>query len=243
MVRNDSEFLASGVDIKKIQTLLKKKNLFVILTFYNVDARTKLYKENEDIFVEFQHMSPQVLKKNILKQFHITDKQADYIIEICNCSYGHILLELDKVRDYAEYTGTTEDAAFLKCYEEEMFYEELCGDFFELVKAILSRNAEDSYYFLEESKRRGDSAFAILSVLHNNVKGILQIQLLPKDSNIQEVTGLNGFQQKNIFPYIGKYNPNELVKFIKLIKYCESAVKNGTMEESMVVDYILVNVL
>lgn len=243
IIRNDSSFFSADIDMSKITNKLEKKNLYVILTFYSVDTRTKLYKDNENLFVNFSKMSPQILKKNILKQFNITDKQADYIIDVCNCSYGHILLELDKVKDLAEYEGITEDKAFLSCYEEGMFYEELSGDCFELIKSIMNRNIEDCYYFLQESKERADSIFMIITILHNNVKGLLQLQLLPKGSDIQSITGLNGFQQKNLFPYIGKFTSEELVRFMKILKYCEASIKNGMLDESMVLDYILINVL
>lgn len=117
------------------------------------------------------------------------------------------------------------------------------GAVFDLLDSILRRNVSEVYRLYTESQRRGDSALAIISLLGSNVKAILQVQTLGNSNNLSEYTGLTGFQIKLAKEKLNYYSDMELIRILKVLQYCEKAIKNGIMESDMVVDYLLVNIL
>jgi DNA polymerase III delta subunit len=95
----------------------------------------------------------------------------------------------------------------------------------------------------DRSQRRGDSSLAIISLLGNNVKAILQVQTIEGNSNLTDITGLTGFQIKLAKEKLRYYSDMELDRMLKVLQYCEKAIKTGLMEADMVIDYLLVNIL
>ena len=61
--------------------------------------------------------------------------------------------------------------------------------------------------------------------------------------DVAKTTGLTGWQIMNAKQHLDAYDNNELMYMLKLIQYCEQAIKTGQIEEQFVIDYILVRVL
>lgn len=100
IARDDSEYMQN----EKLQELVKQtigKNMFVLL-LTNVDKRLKFYKTYKDSIVDFEPLKPMVLKKYIQKQITLSDKNCDKLMEVCEYDYGRCLLEIDKIKRYAD---------------------------------------------------------------------------------------------------------------------------------------------
>jgi DNA polymerase III delta subunit len=154
-----------------------------------------------------------------------------------------ILLEVDKVKNYAQIKNVSDMDAFKKCYNENVFHCDVEGEVYDLVNAIMIRSIKDIHYLLQESKERKDNPIMILAILHNNVRTLLQLQLAGDVKDLAERTGLTGFQIKNGKQFVGVYDNKELVRFMKYIRYCEKGIKNGLLNSDNAIDYLLINVL
>ena len=245
VIREDKDFISSEEMWDTIESKLKSRNSVLILKYSSLDARSKFCKRFSDNITIFDRLSETVLKKYILKDIDISDKHCNLLIKYCGSDYSRILLEINKVRNVSESYGISDDKAFELCLKSNAFYVEPEGQVYDFVDSILSRNIKLVFENLEKSKRRSDNELLILSLLHSNVKSLLQVKVYGKAnmSEISKATGLSVFQINQVSKYLDKYSCNELIRFMKYIKYCDQSVKNGLIESSNIIEYLIVNVL
>ena len=243
IVRNDKEF--SGTE--SIWKLFEDKRTFhnntILLVYSSIDKRGKFYKHFEDQIVFFDKLSDEILSKYIRKEIPLSMNYCKDLIAICESDYNRILLEIDKINRLSRVKNISADKAYELGKSCNLIYIPPMGAVFDLLDSILRRNVSEVYRLYTESQRRGDSALAIISLLGSNVKAILQVQTLGNSNNLSEYTGLTGFQIKLAKEKLNYYSDMELIRILKVLQYCEKAIKNGIMESDMVVDYLLVNIL
>ena len=243
VIRDDKTAFTAESMWEDIEQKLKKHDVFIVLKYETIDNRSKFAKRFADNCVIFDTLSESVLRKYIAKDITIADKDAEFLITKASKDYGRISFEVDKVKRYAEECGITDKESFRECRDSGAFYTGADGDIFELINSIMRRDCRAIQYNLIQSRLRGDNALAILSLLHTNIKALLQVQLLQGYRDMSQVSGLSGFQIKNASQYTGRYSTNELIRFIKLIKFCDKSIKDGSLNSDIAVDYLLVHVV
>lgn len=103
IARDDKTLIESEKLQKQIQDGLLGDNIY-ILKLTNPDKRTKFYKTFSDTMIEFAPLTDMSLKKYILKEISLSDKNCEKLIDICEKDYGRILLEIDKIKRYVDAT-------------------------------------------------------------------------------------------------------------------------------------------
>ena len=249
VVRDDTELLTNDKITSQSVTDSLKNNLFIhILTA--TDKRKKYYKDNQDRIVDFEPLSDSALKKYIKREVNLSDENCQRLIEICEHSYGRILLEIDKIEAYA-YTRYTEynggigndyNSAFQDLLKDGTIYQPPYDAIWDLTDAILDRKVNTAFNLLEQAYDFGEVTMVMLSVLYNNAKAVLQVQSY-SGSNVSKGTGLTGWQIKNAKKHVGKYRDGELVRMMQLIQQTESGIKTGQIDEAFAMQYVLVCVM
>lgn len=243
IIRDDKSILSADKVWESLKNgTLQKKNS-IVLVFSNLDKRGKFYKEFSDTIVSFDVLSDDVLLKYVNKDLTISRERALQLISFCQNNYSRILLEVDKIGCLANNLNVTHNEAFDMCLESNAFYIPPDGEIFDLLNAILSRDPMKTYKQFQLFKQRGDSPIAILSLLHTNLKAILQVQFAEGHSNISQVTGLTGFQIKNAQKFVNYYNPEDLIRIIRINRFCEKCIKQtGMMDMDMVLDFLFTKI-
>ena len=240
----DAEVYKNPTLIDKLQNIIRSDIVIYVLS--SVDKRTKFYKTYKDTFIEFNALERAVLKRHVMNNIELTSEQSDYLIDICDSNYGRILLEIDKIKAYVDSDDSgpfvSDSLAFEDLLEEGTIYQPPYDDIFNFVDEVLKRNVSGVYDRLDNCKRIGESNLALLSVLYTNTKQVLQVQSYD-GNNIEKATGLTAYQVRQIKKKCGKYRVGELVYMLKLIYEITNNIKLGKIDESIAVDYLLVNVL
>ena len=247
LVRDDTELLQADSNvIQSILDALQSNLLIHILT--TVDKRKKYYKDNKERIVEFEPLPDAILKKYIKKEINLSDKNCDILIEICEHDYGRCLLEIDKIKSYrrtrsVEFVGgLSHDNAFKKLLEDGTIHEPPYDAIFDLVDAILDRKPKTAFALLRESYDSGEATMVMLTVLWNNAKALLQTQAY-EGKDLAKSSGLTGWQIKNAKKHLGKYSVSELLKMLQLIQQTEIGIKQGKIEDSFAMEYLLCQIL
>jgi len=245
VVRDDKEFLTSETIWADLMKRLKARNATLVVKYSSIDARSKFNKHFDEYITVFDRLSDRVLLKYIYKDITLSQENANTLMNACNGDYGRILLEINKIQNVMEYYKLSANDAFKMCLNAHAIYIEPEGQVFDLVDSILTRNYRSVYKMLAESRRRGDNELYVFSLLHNNVKTILQIQTFGNSDNkkLIQATGLTQYQINTCSKYLNRYTCEELIRFMKYIKYCDKSIKDGTMQSDFALDYLLVNVL
>ena len=241
VVREDSAFLTDEDIWPKIVMLLKKKHDTLIVKYGSIDQRSKFYKHFSDSITNFEKMSESVIVKHIISKSKMSEQNASKLCKICLADYGRILLELDKITNFANYYDISADQAFLECMRTNAIYIGVEGEIYDFISAILTKNGKEIIKQQISFNRRGDNPLLFISILHSTVKAVLQVKLLHGEKDISTLTGLSAYQVKNSYNYINNFTSKELIKMIRLCKYCDKGVKSGLIDSSYVIDYILIN--
>lgn len=236
IIRDDKELLSNEKIQSELQSRLKSDML--ILTLTSVDKRTKLYKTYKNTFVEFNTLKSDLVKRYIQKEIDLSDKNCDKLIQVCEGSYSRCLLEIDKIKRF----GGNCNKAFEQLLEDGTIYTPPKDAIFDFVKAVLQNKPRLAYDLLQNCKDIGESNLAVLSVLFNSTKQLLQVQTC-ESNDIEKTTGLAYWQIKNAKECIGRYSTNNLIYIMKLIQSTERKIKSGLIEESVAVDYVISNIL
>lgn len=246
IVRDDKDLMQNEKLQQKIESDLADNMLILLIT--SIDKRTKFYKAYKDRIVIFEALTDEILKKYIRKEINLSDRNCQILIDVCEHDYGRILLEIDKIKRYANgdlnltRTETLYDNVFRYLLEDGTIYEPPYDAIFDLVDAILDRKVNKSFDLLQQSYAVGEATMVMLSVLYNNAKAVLQVQTYNGDS-ISKGTGLTGWQIKNAQPHVGKYSEDELIYIVRLVQKIESGIKTGRMEDEFAMQYLLTHIL
>ena len=246
VIRDDRDFITNEVIWKDLAKKLSNRKATLIVKYGSIDSRCKFYKHFSDEIVFFEKLSDSVLIKYIKKDLpNLSQGNCANLVVSCSGSYGKILLEIDKIQNICKHYNMNNNDAFSLCVSSGALHSTVTGQIFDLVNSIMERNYTKVFKELQKSKQRSDSPLAVLSLLHNNVKALLQVSLSnnSNSSDISKVTGLTPYQIKSAYAYINNYSCKELVRFIKYIKYCDDSVKKGILESESCLEYLLVNIL
>lgn len=254
VVRDDKEFLKAEKEWAKVFNAVDSGSDTLILIYSSVDKRTKFYKSHQVRFCEFGKLNSLILGGYVSKLLPgLSKEECSRFAEICECNYSRILLEVDKVKHYANFLVSTEAleadevnySTVIRCLLEDGVIYRPIGDItFLFTDAILTRNYKDTAKYLKQAKAIGESEILTLSVLYNGFKQILMVQGLGRNqSEPVKRTGLTAWQVKMAKEKQGHYSISELVNALKVIRDVEKGIKTGTIDADVAVEYVIVNIM
>ena len=249
VIREAKEFIKSDAVQDFVDEKIQNKNI-VILCFYSLDKRTKIYKAYNDSIVNFERLNERILSRYLAKEISLSERNMRILMEICEFDYGRCLLEIDKiwnyvngsVREYGKPCDVDIDKVFIDLLNKGAIYEPPYDAIFDFVDAVLKRKVKLAYNLYQQCIDVGEHMLTLLSVLQSNARALLQVQSCTS-KDIVNSTGLTGFQIKLAKERCGHYRNRELVNMIRIIQKVERGIKTGEIEEQVSIDYVLVNTL
>lgn len=242
VVRDDKDLMQN----ETLQGQVESANLYgniIIHLVTAVDKRTKWYKSNSDKIVLFEHLSTEMLVKYCQQLVALNKTNCERLIDICENDYSRILLEIDKIKSFITFLPECDcNKVFEQFVEDGTIYQPPKDAIFELVDAILKRQVNRVYNLLEQCYAVGEANMVILSVLFNNARQVLQVQSC-KSADIAKSTGLTSWQVKCAKEKCGYYTNGELVNILRVIQKVQKGIITGQIEDSLAVEYLLVNIL
>ena len=243
VVRDDKEFMTEEKLQEKVINNLNQNMLILELT--SADKRLKLLKTYKTSTYEFNTLKSDILKQYIQREIDLSDRNCEILMEICEYSYGHCLLEIDKilqyvdgcVREYGKPCDVDINGVFKSLLEDGTLYVPPRDTLWDFIKAFLQNKPSKAYELYQELKELQSPTFAILTNLYNNAKQVLQVQICTSN-DIAKTTGLTAWQIRNAKECINKYKARDLAVLMRLIQKVESNIKQGKLDEQIAIDYI-----
>ena len=245
--RDDAEFQKTESAWDKIDALVKDNTLIYQVT--KLDKRGRFYNRWEQQIVVFDYMPEPVLIKHIKQQISLSTDNCKQLIHVCGGDYGRILTEIDKICQYADKKSYEEDKPFIDInnvfqtlLNDGTIYKVPDDAIFEWVKAILGGKPKQAFTLLQDCIAIGEPALRLLLVLYQNVKRLLQVQSC-ESRNIADTTGLTQWEINTVRDFIGVYQTWELVDALHDIRYLESGIKTGEVDEEYAVEYAMISLM
>ena len=242
VVRDDKDFMRNEKAWTTLSDALGENILVFLLS--DIDKRTKFYKHFADSITVFEHMNIKVLTKYIKKQIALSDTGCRKLAETCECDYSRILLEIDKIKQVQKITEESADSVLKSLLDNGTIHTPPQDAIFDFVDAVVCNNQQSAYELLEECKKIDEPALRLILVLYNTIRKVLQVQSCEysKTAQIQSVTGLSAWDIKTVESKLNHWNTGDLVYFLRLFRDVEKGIKLGEIEDSVAMDYIMVNI-
>lgn len=235
VIRDDLDIISSNCLQELILNPdLKLNKTILILLFTKLDKRSSFYKKYVDRIVVFDFLQEKLLVKYIKHLGGLNSENAKDLAQICENNYGRILNELDKLN---YIYNKSHDEIYVELRESGGIYRPPYDAIFDLVDAVVTCQPTRAFRLLADCEQIGESKLAILSVLYNNFRQILQVQSCCSNDVVKS-TGLTAWQVKCAKNKVGYYSNDELVQFLESIREVETGIKTGKIEERIALPYL-----
>lgn len=224
--------------IDKQISMLANLNENIIIMVDNIDKRSSLYKSNVDYIIEFSKLSVDLIKALLKTKLRVDDNLIDWLIETCNGSYDRCLLEADKL---LIFNSDNYNQLMKQLIADGSIYREIPDNVFDFSNAVVGRDKIKAFKVYEDVKKSSHNAISLLSILYNSFKNIMLVQL--SSNPTEKSTGLPEKQINALRYRINKYSGRELINILGLILKLDLDLKQGNIEENLIIDYLLTKVM
>ena len=246
IVTEDDEYRKNEQAWNNVKEMLNKSKHILLIRYATINRKLKFYTQQKESFTEFVHLQPDILTQYIQKDINLSDSNCEKLITMCGNDYGRILLEVDKINQYLDRKRKDifpNDAFSILC-EQGAIYSEIGDITFELTNAVLGGYPDKAIQKLDEAKRKGEPALRIISILYDGFRNLVSYNALGKDKkDAGKRTGLTGWQIKQCIDLNGGYSMKELIRNMMLCQRVESGIKQGTIEEEIALEYVILSCL
>lgn len=238
IVTDDLVFLKTEEAWNNLSKVLSTNK--VIFKFHNYDSRLGFWKYFEKETVVFERMSNNVLSNHLSREYNISLENCSLLAKNCDNNYIRCQLELNKVINFAKAHNITNDSAFKTCYNNVLCLD-INTDIFDFVNAVLTRNYKKMLKLYSNLKRQNEPVVKLISLLYNGFKNVLIAQTISNAKNIQANAGINYYSYIKAKETSGYYSNVEIENILYLLMKLEQGIKTGSIDDSIVVDYLFVN--
>lgn len=222
----------NSVDI----TLLNTKNIIIVCN----DTTSECESIFMDYIVQFPKLETWQIKDYVYSTLNGVDKKyLDRMIDLCNFDIFRLDKEIEKLK---LFTITEQPYIFQELISDGNFDDLSNETIFNLTNAILKKDKNALVNIYTELNKIDCEPLGVVTILLNNIKNIIKIQLSPHSS--PESCGLptNKYWaiRKNVCGY---YNRNELINCFLMLNNLDKQLKTGELEVSYFIDYIICHML
>lgn len=242
IISNDVEFIKKE---KLAEKIIKDKingDHIIIMVYPSIDKRCKFYHDYADHITEFEKMSVEVIARQIKKEIGLRFDLAEDLAKRCDCLYGVVLLECDKLKTYSGIIKLDIDQTYTKAIQEKLIYTNPTDVVFDFIEKVLMRNA-GCFRLYDEIQFIIDSPLQLISLLYSNFRNLLLVQSCLHEKNIASITGLSDWIINKIKQYAGNYEISELIDAVRLLQKIEQGIKTGGVDQEFSINYFLVRIL
>ena len=166
VVPHDLEFLKATT--QEFESMIKRilSSTDGAIWVYSTEIPKQFASHFDKYMTDFEVVEPDIFEQLVLHEIHLLPNHVQYLCHHCNRNYGLALMEIDKIKNYAQSEGVSNDVAFEDLLMNKMLVEEkdkfncsefmnhfLIGDFRGLapsLKCLYDTNFENIWFYLEE---------------------------------------------------------------------------------------------
>ena len=229
------------LDIVKVDTfdtidkrLFNKNNLIIVCKKISDEAKAfyNVY------IVNFSKLENWQIKDYLYSMCDgLDDKQLEYILNITNNNIYRLQVEIDRITLFDKSVRSN----IFKEFMGEGVLEDLSSyTIFNLTNAILKRDKSAVSNIYKELKSMDVEPIGLLTILYNNFRNIIKIQLT--NNATPEGTNIPSKQFWAIKHNCGIYTKQKLITIFIMLTDLDRKIKTGELNVSFLIDYILVNI-
>lgn len=218
-----------------LRSIVNFKNCSIVYT----GKKLKDILDIEDYIISVPKVEKWQIKDYVYSRAKGVDsKDLDYLLDITEYDLWRLEKELDKIEIFDEKYRKEIFKQFIK---SGIFNDLIPFNTFNLIDAVVKRQPAKALEIYEKLKELNTNNMGIISLLYNNFRNIIKIQLSPNPT--PESTGLKSNQfwaiKKN---NVGYYYKEELLYIFGLLTDIDKKIKTGEISVDMSLDYLFTNI-
>lgn len=215
--------------------LSNEKNLIILCKKIN-EGLKKIYADNIIIVPKLEDWQIKDFVYSIGNG--IPESDLDKLIDLCDNNIYRLVQELDKM---LIFPGSLKQNLFKEFYKDGVFNDLSDSTIFDFCSSILKKDTSKLTYIYSQLDRMDVNPLGFVSILYQNIKDIIKIQLGVKPT--PESTGI----AKNKFYAIkynnlNKFNTKQLIQIFELLTDIDKQVKLGQLDVDNIIDYVIVSI-
>lgn len=219
-----------------IHSLRDEHNLIVVCKRISKECEN-LFKDNVVVFPKLEMWQIKDYVYSLVEG--IDKKKLNHLIDICKNDIYRIDKELSKLKLFTEqerkyvYDKFVEDGVFDDLSEHNIF---------DFTNAILKKDIPSLTSLYKELEKIDVEPLGLVTILYNNLKNIVMIQLNPAATAESLGIASNRFWaiKKN---NCGFYNKEQLLHAYEVITSIDRKLKTGEITSDLIIDYIICQIL
>lgn len=168
----------------------------------------------------------------------IPESDLDKLINLCNNDIYRISMELDKMIIFPE---SIRKNIFKEFFLDGIFNDLTDSTIFDFCTSIIQKDISKLTYVYSQLDRMDVNPLAFVSILYQNFKDIIKIQLsnkaTPENTNIPK----NKFFAIK-YNNLNKFNQKQLISIFKLLSEIDKKLKIGQLDVNNIIDYLIVSI-
>lgn len=218
------------------------KNNYLILVYASIDKRAKFGKALSKFIVNFEPQTTDnllLMLKSIVAD-RLTENNQRVLAEGCSNNYGRCLIEIDKIDAYSQIHNINWNQSFKQLVESNIIVLDNNMTVFPFINKVIERN-KSCYELYQQLKENGESNISIVNWLYQCFRQQLIVETIngPTPAN----TGMTQYMINQCKARARRYSVNEMLSILNTIEYVEHGIKDGLIDESMSVDYVMAQVM
>jgi len=214
-----------------------------ILCFEQELPSTTLWKDFNDYITYFPIVDDKISLQFVDSELSLNQKSKEELAGNCLKNYNNILLEADKIRNYAQAKGISEQAAYdILDDKQQLLYEYEEFHSYNLMNDLLKGNINSLSYWHNVVKANFQEEFwiAMESIMNDYIIAYLIVQNGRfNGGNKAYDLGLPWFRIKMIRDFAIPYSAQYLLETAFKISKLDNDIKTGKIEKEKLFDYFM----
>ena len=254
LVRDDKDYLSQEKVWESLNAgRIQGNSSVMVLVYTDIDKRSKFYKAHSDQIVMFERLIPEVLIKYVQKKVALNESDALKLIDLVDCDYGRLMLELDKLiamimMDYGDLF--LDDQAictklFKQALADEVFTISPKDQVFSMVESFSRKDGRQVLRFQYQFEQLNDSPLGFMSLLYTQLRTMLLIKGAGSGGDVAEKTGLEPWRIMKIKEkgLLEHWSIPQLIYALRTIRWTEKGIKTGQIDSAVALDYLITQLI
>lgn len=168
----------------------------------------------------------------------IVESDLDKLIELCGNDIYRLSMELDKMIIFPE---SIRKNIFKEFFNDGVFNDLSDSTIFDFCTSIVQKDIPKLIHVYSQLDRMDVNPLGFVSILYQNFKDIIKIQLsnkaTPENTNIPK----NRFFAIK-YNNLNKFNQKQLISIFKLLSEIDKKLKIGQLDVDNIIDYLIVSI-
>ena len=245
VIYNDEEFMKLKVNI--IQQFIEGiKDCSVIFVYEVIPETSFLFKDFDQYITYFPEVQDNIGKEFVNAELKVMTTDAETIASNCNNNYNMILLETDKIKEYAQASNITDNGAYETLDLKDQLTKKI--DVFDagaFMIDVLTDNKRNIPYWYQVVKNDVDKFFSSLTFMFNDflIAGLLSRYGTYKGGKIAYENKLSWTRTKILRELYINADAEYLFDTAYMVACIDMEVKSGKLERDKVIDYFFSSVI